>query len=276
MENLILESGQSSFRKLKIEDSYKVALYRKSAEDKMLGTKAKVTCMDFLFPKALTEGKDIYKVIYDRDSKQYVSVEKMDITDEGDNVKITGVDVSLSLVQQKKQLQLYYSAIDENYVGSRAKSQCQFFIFAGEGAIAEKPTAPVSAFTYDTTEKVAVPESKYYTVEGTSTATLPGTYHVKVTLNEGYFWTDGTTDPVEFDWTIKALQTEKPVAISVLTYNGEFQTGVKAGTGYNLAGTYTAKDAGTYNAKVLLADGYEWSDGTTDALTLTWLSLIHI
>lgn len=119
-------------------------------------------------------------------------------------------------------------------------------------------------------EKVAVPESKYYTVEGTSTATLPGTYHVKVTLNEGYFWTDGTTDPVEFDWTIKALQTEKPVAISVLTYNGEFQTGVKAGTGYNLAGTYTAKDAGTYNAKVLLADGYEWSDGTTDALTLTW------
>lgn len=270
LENLILESGQSSFRKLKIEDSYKVALYRKSAEDKMLGTKAKVTCMDFLFPKALTEGKDIYKVIYDRDSKQYVSVEKMDITDEGDNVKITGVDVSLSLVQQKKQLQLYYSAIDENYVGSRAKSQCQFFIFAGEGAIAEKPTAPVSAFTYDTTEKVAVPESKYYTVEGTSTATLPGTYHVKVTLNEGYFWTDGTTDPVEFDWTIKALQTEKPVAISVLTYNGEFQTGVKAGTGYNLAGTYTAKDAGTYNAKVLLADGYEWSDGTTDALTLTW------
>ena len=117
---------------------------------------------------------------------------------------------------------------------------------------------------------MAVPESKYYTVEGTSTATLPGTYHVKVTLNEGYFWTDGTTDPVEFDWTIKALQTEKPVAISVLTYNGEFQTGVKAGTGYNLAGTYTAKDAGTYNAKVLLADGYEWSDGTTDALTLTW------
>lgn len=270
LENLILESGQSSFRKLKIEDSYKVALYRKSAEDKMLGTKTKVTYMDFLFPKALTEGKDIYKVVYDRDSKQYVSVEKMNITDEDDNVKITGVDVSLSLVQQKKQLQLYYSAIDESYVGSSAKSQCQFFVFVGEGAAADKTSVPTSAFTYDATEKVVVPESKYYTVEGTSSAKLPGSYKVTVTLKDGYAWKDGTTDPIEFTWNIKALQTEKPVAVSGLVYNGKNQTGVKAGTGYNLAGTYTAKNVGSYKAKVLLAEGYEWSDGTTDPLTLTW------
>ena len=42
------------------------------------------------------------------------------------------------------------------------------------------------------------------------------------------------------------------------------------GKGYNLAGTYTAKNVGSYKAKVLLAEGYEWSDGTTEPLTLTW------
>lgn len=270
LKKMILESGQSSFKQLKIEDSYRIALYRRNGDSKTLGAQTNITYADVLIPKNLIENQDIYKVVYDRDAKQYVSVEKMETTQNGENIYINAVDTKLSFGQQTKQMQLYYSAIDENYVGSRSKSQCQFFVFVGERAAADKPSVPTSAFTYDATEKVVVPESKYYTVEGTSTATLPGTYHVKVTLNEGYFWTNETTDPVEFDWTIKALQTEKPVAISVLTYNGEFQTGVKAGTGYNLAGTYTAKDAGTYNAKVLLADGYEWSDGTTDALTLTW------
>ena len=270
LKKLLLENGQSSFKQLKLGESYRIALYKRSGDSKTLGTLKNATYEDILFPKKMVENQDVYKVVYDRDTKQYVSVEKMETTEDGDYIKINAVDTTLSIGNQTKQMQLYYSAIDENYVGSRSKSQCQFFVFVEEGAIAEKPSAPNSAFTYDSTEKEAVPESKYYTVEGTSTATLPGTYHVKVTLNEGYFWTDETTDPVEFDWTIKALQTEKPVANSGLTYNGESQTGVAAGTGYNLAGTYTAKDAGTYNAKVLLADGYEWSDGTTDALTLTW------
>lgn len=270
LKKLLLENGQSSFKQLKLEESYRIALYRRSGDSKTLGAQKNGTYEDILFPKKMVENQDIYKVVYDRDTKQYVSVEKMETTEDGDYIKINAVDTTLSFGQQTKQMQLYYSAIDENYVGSRSKSQCQFFVFVGEGAAADKPSVPTSAFTYDATEKVVVPENKYYTVEGTSSAKLPGSYKVTVTLKDGYAWKDGTTDPIEFTWNIKALQTEKPVAISVLTYNGEFQTGVKAGTGYNLAGTYTAKDAGTYNAKVLLADGYEWSDGTTDALTLTW------
>lgn len=244
LKKLLLENGQSSFKQLKLGESYRIALYKRSGDSKTLGTLKNATYEDILFPKKMVENQDVYKVVYDRDTKQYVSVEKMETTEDGDYIKINAVDTTLSIGNQTKQMQLYYSAIDENYVGSRSKSQCQFFVFVEEGAIAKKPSAPDSVFTYDATEKVVISESNYYTVEGTSTATLPGTYHVKVTLNEGYFWTDGTTDPVEFDWIIKALQTEKPVAISGLTYNGESQTGVAAGTGYNLAGTYTAKDAG--------------------------------
>lgn len=255
---------------MKIEDSYRLALYRRSGDSKTLGAQKNITYTDILFPKNLVENQNIYKVVYDRDAKQYVSVEKMEIVEEGENIKVNAVDTTLSNGNQFKQMQLYYSAIDENYVGSRSKSQCQFFVFVGEGAAADKPSVPTSAFTYDATEKVVVPESKYYTVEGTSSAKLPGSYKVTVTLKDGYAWKDGTTDPIEFTWNIKALQTKKPVAVSGLAYNGKNQTGVKAGKGYNLAGTYTAKNVGSYKAKVLLAEGYEWSDGTTDPLTLTW------
>lgn len=270
LKQMILELGQSSFKQLKIEDSYRLALYRRSGDSKTLGAQKNITYTDILFPKNLVENQNIYKVVYDRDAKQYVSVEKMEIVEEGENIKVNAVDTTLSNGNQFKQMQLYYSAIDENYVGSRSKSQCQFFVFVGEGAAADKPSVPTSAFTYDATEKVVVPESKYYTVEGTSPAKLPGSYKVTVTLKDGYAWKDGTTDPIEFTWNIKALQTKKPVAVSGLAYNGKNQTGVKAGKGYNLAGTYTAKNVGSYKAKVLLAEGYEWSDGTTDPLTLTW------
>ena len=270
LKQMILELGQSSFKQFKIEDSYRLALYRRSGDSKTLGAQKNITYTDILFPKNLVENQNIYKVVYDRDAKQYVSVEKMEIVEEGENIKVNAVDTTLSNGNQFKQMQLYYSAIDENYVGSRSKSQCQFFVFVGEGAAADKPSVPTSAFTYDATEKVVVPESKYYTVEGTSSAKLPGSYKVTVTLKDGYAWKDGTTDPIEFTWNIKALQTKKPVAVSGLAYNGKNQTGVKAGKGYNLAGTYTAKNVGSYKAKVLLAEGYEWSDGTTDPLTLTW------
>ena len=270
LKQMILELGQSSFKQLKIEDSYRLALYRRSGDSKTLGAQKNITYTDILFPKNLVENQNIYKVVYDRDAKQYVSVEKMEIVEEGENIKVNAVDTTLSNGNQFKQMQLYYSAIDENYVGSRSKSQCQFFVFVGEGAAADKPSVPTSAFTYDATEKVVVPESNYYTVEGTSSAKLPGSYKVTVTLKDGYAWKDGTTDPIEFTWNIKALQTKKPVAVSGLAYNGKNQTGVKAGKGYNLAGTYTAKNVGSYKAKVLLAEGYEWSDGTTDPLTLTW------
>lgn len=270
LKKMILESGQSSFKQLKIEDSYRIALYRRIGDSKTLGAQTNITYADVLIPKNLIENQDIYKVVYDRDAKQYVSVEKMETTQNGENIYINAVDTKLSFGQQTKQMQLYYSAIDENYVGSRSKSQCQFFIFVGEGAAADKPSVPTSAFTYDAAEKIVVPESKYYTVEGTASAKLPGSYKVTVTLKDGYAWKDGTSDPIEFTWNIKALQTQKPVAVNDLAYNGKNQTGVKAGKGYNLAGTYTAKNVGSYKAKVLLAEGYEWSDGTTDPLTLTW------
>lgn len=55
-----------------------------------------------------------------------------------------------------------------------------------------------------------------------------------------------------------------------LTYNGKVQTGVAAGTGYDLSGTFSATDAGSYEARASLKEGFKWSDGTTEDKTISW------
>ena len=62
----------------------------------------------------------------------------------------------------------------------------------------------------------------------------------------------------------------KPAAKTGLKYDGEEKTGVKAGTGYTLEGTAKATNAGTYTATATLAEGYQWSDGSTEPATIEW------
>ena len=63
---------------------------------------------------------------------------------------------------------------------------------------------------------------------------------------------------------------DKPTAATDLTYNGTTQTGVEEGEGYTLSGNASAKNSGDYEVTVSLNDGYQWSDGSTDDVTLTW------
>ena len=273
---------EGEYQKLLVTGTYAGTIYSKipgtsnsSYQYDLAPSRTKgVTYMELLLPLEEVTGKTLYKVSYNKATEEYTDAEKVEYTETSDGkASVQAIDKDTSITVQYNQWLKYYLACtadnvldDKNKVGNIA----EFFVVVTEGAIAEKPSAPTSEFTYDGTEKTVVPASDYYTVEGTSSAKLPGSYKVTVTLKDGYAWKDGTTDPIEFTWSIKALQTAKPAAVTGLTYNGQNQAGVKSGTGYNLAGTYTAKNAGSYKAKVLLAEGYEWSDGTTDPLTLTW------
>lgn len=76
---------------------------------------------------------------------------------------------------------------------------------------------------------------------------------------------------------LEALATEGettvvavPSAETGLVYTGKKQTGVVEGTGYSLSGIASAKNAGKYTVTATLDDGYQWSDGTTEAKTVTW------
>ena len=62
----------------------------------------------------------------------------------------------------------------------------------------------------------------------------------------------------------------EPAVIPNLVYNGNEQNGVIAGEGYVLSGVTKATFAGTYEAVATLKSGYTWSDGATEAKTLTW------
>lgn len=213
----------------------------------------------------------IYKIIYDKNTSSYLEIEPVtDYTLTDGTASFYTISSGLSSSKIRTAQRLYGAIATDDYKGSKAKAQIQYYAVVSEGAVADKPSISNTTFTYDGTEKSLIPENQYYTVSGDVSKKLPGSYKVTVALKDGYAWKDGTTDPVEFTWNIKALQTQKPVVVNGLTYNGKNQTGVKAGKGYNLAGTYTAKNVGSYKTKVLLAEGYEWSDGTTDPLTLTW------
>lgn len=257
-----LEQAETGYTKVKIGSIY--TMFFEYGQLYLKGSKGK-TAMDVLLPdKEIVGGNGkVYYVNIAKDTGEVTLTEMETVKDESGKEKMVAFDRTDG---GGKILRALYAGYQNNATTSYGRG---YYVVVSEGAV-EKPTAPKSEFTYDGTEKTVVPASDYYTIEGTPSAKLPGSYKVTVTLKDGYAWKDGTTDPIEFTWNIKALQTAKPAAVTGLTYNGQNQTGVKAGTGYNLAGTYTAKNVGSYKAKVLLAEGYEWSDGTTDPLTLTW------
>ena len=131
------------------------------------------------------------------------------------------------------------------------------------------------SFTYDGTEKKPettvkvgskiLEKDKDYTVEyknninvGTATVTITG---------------KGTYNGVTATTTFKI--NEKRITIpagKTLTYNGEEQTGVDSTDEYKFSGTIKAINAGTYSATATLTDtaNTKWSDGTTEAKTISW------
>ena len=62
---------------------------------------------------------------------------------------------------------------------------------------------------------------------------------------------------------------DAPEAVADLVYTGSELTGVVAADGYTLTDN-TATDAGTYEATATLAEGYKWSDDTTEPKTISW------
>ena len=70
--------------------------------------------------------------------------------------------------------------------------------------------------------------------------------------------------------TPQPTQILVPTAATGLVYDGTEQTGVAAGTGYTLTGTYAATDAGDYTATATLASGYIWADGSSDPTNISW------
>ena len=77
---------------------------------------------------------------------------------------------------------------------------------------------------------------------------------------------------VKFTVTAPLTAIAVPTANTGLVYDGTEKTGVNAGTGYTLGGTYEATDVGAtdYVATATLKTGYKWTDGSTGVKTIKW------
>lgn len=70
------------------------------------------------------------------------------------------------------------------------------------------------------------PNKVFYTVtSGSDTETDAGEYRFTVELNEGLEWTDGTTEPKSYTWSIAQKVVSVPVARTGLVYDGTEQEG---------------------------------------------------
>ena len=131
------------------------------------------------------------------------------------------------------------------------------------------------SFTYDGTEKKPettvkvgskiLEKDKDYTVEYKNNINV-GTATVTITGKGSY---EGVTATTTFKINEKRITIP---AGKTLTYNGEEQTGVDSKDEYKLNGTIKATNAGTYSATATLTDtaNTKWSDGTTEAKTISW------
>ncbi|MDO4404312.1 MAG: MBG domain-containing protein [Atopobiaceae bacterium] len=71
-------------------------------------------------------------------------------------------------------------------------------------------------------------------------------------------------------FTIERAPISVPTAASGLVYNGYVQTGVATGVGYELSGTYSAMDVGSYQATAELDSNHVWDDGITADKKISW------
>ena len=104
-----------------------------------------------------------------------------------------------------------------------------------------------------------------YEASGYASNTNVGTASATITGKTGGNFTGSVTG----EFTIEAAKVAVP-ATADFTYDGKAQTGVAAGEGYELGGTASATDVGTYKATANPSANYTWEDGTTDAKELTW------
>lgn len=137
----------------------------------------------------------------------------------------------------------------------------------------EIPTTDESKFVYtgkELTYKIA--DSELYTVKGNKQTTA-GSYKVLVSLNdtEKYEWSDGTTEPLSYDFVINAKGIAIPsVSTKSFVYDGKPKSlTIAANSAYTISGN-SGVDAGCYTVMLSLTDPKNtvWSNGSTEDIKI--------
>ena len=135
----------------------------------------------------------------------------------------TSLTIAISGTPQSVETVRAYIEIPEKYLVTGEyditidpnKNKVDFSIVSGETIAV--PVPPVTQFVYDGEAKVLLTDSESYTVSNNKYFDA-GEYTAVVTLNKGYKWSDGTTDPINIAWTIKRQDITIEVTLTKTKY----------------------------------------------------------
>ena len=104
--------------------------------------------------------------------------------------------------------------------------------------------------------------------------TNAGTYTATFTPLDDYMWSDGSTAAKTVNWTIgRATISNVPSQSGSLTYTGSEQSPTWSNydsSKMTIGGTTASTNAGTFTATFTPNSNHQWSDGSTDAESVTW------
>ena len=125
----------------------------------------------------------------------------------------------------------------------------------------------VTEHKYTGSPIVFIEENVAYTVTN-GEKTNAGVYDVKVVLNPGYVWKDGSSEEKTFVVEILPMYISKPdVDEATYVYDGKKHSfGFAPNAGYSFIGDTVAKEPGIYEVVVKLNENYVWDDDTKDNL----------
>ncbi len=135
----------------------------------------------------------------------------------------TSLTIAISGTPQSVETVRAYIEIPEKYLVTGEyditidpnKNKVDFSIVSGEAI--DVPVPPVTQFDYDGEAKVLLTDSESYTVSNNKYFDA-GEYTAVVTLNKGYKWSDGTTEPKNIPWTIKRQDVTIEVTLTKTKY----------------------------------------------------------
>lgn len=117
-------------------------------------------------------------------------------------------------------------------------------------------------------------DSGQLTMAGLTSGTNADSYAATFTPTENYRWRDGTTDAKTVYWYIeRAAIGAVPSQSGSLTFNGYSQS--PTWNNYytaqvTISGSTSGINAGSYTAAFTPTSNYKWSDGSTEAMNVTW------
>jgi hypothetical protein len=112
-------------------------------------------------------------------------------------------------------------------------------------------------------------DSAKLTIGGVTSGTDAGTYSTTFTPTSNYQWSGGSTSAKTVTWTIGRATITVPTQYTQ-TYTGYTQYAYYDSSTMTASGTYSATDAGTYTATLTPQSNYQWSDGSTYGVDVTW------